>query len=95
MIGESLLREFEAVVAGRQCVVESVQPHQRVGAGTETGRCARVGFGQSQQQLARLVVAPEPVEQHDHPLDELGMTLMSAHRDFHFGDEMLMEPGAP
>jgi hypothetical protein len=35
------------------------------------------------------------VDQLDRGLDELLMTLMRSQRDFHLGDEMLMEPGAP
>ena len=35
------------------------------------------------------------VKQLDQALDDLLTTLMRAHRDFHLGDEMLMEPGAP
>jgi len=35
------------------------------------------------------------VDQLDRALDDLLMTLMRAQRDFHLGDEMLMEPGAP
>lgn len=35
------------------------------------------------------------VDQLDQALDDLLMALMQAQRDFHLGDEMLMEPGAP
>jgi len=35
------------------------------------------------------------VDQLDRALDELLITLIRAQRDFHLGDEMLMEPGAP
>ncbi len=35
------------------------------------------------------------VDQLDQALDKLLMALMQAQRDFHLGDEMLMEPGAP
>ena len=39
--------------------------------------------------------ATHAVDQLDRPLDQLNMTLMQNHRDFHFADEMLMEPEAP
>jgi len=39
--------------------------------------------------------ASRAVDELDRALDTLSMTLMRAQRDFHFGDEMLMEPGAP
>jgi len=39
--------------------------------------------------------ATRDVRQLDQALDRLLMTLMQSHRDFHLGDELLMEPGAP
>jgi len=39
--------------------------------------------------------AARGVDQLDRALDELLMALLQAQRDFHLGDEMLMEPGAP
>ncbi len=39
--------------------------------------------------------ATRAVDRLDEALDELLMTLMQNHRDFHLGDEMLMEAGAP
>jgi len=39
--------------------------------------------------------ATHGVDQLDRALDALLMTLMQNQRDFHLGDEMLMEPGAP
>ena len=39
--------------------------------------------------------ASNVVDQLDRALDDLLMTLMQAQRDFHMGDEVLMEPGAP
>jgi len=39
--------------------------------------------------------ATHAVRQLDQSLDKLLMTLMQSQRDFHLGDELLMEPGAP
>jgi hypothetical protein len=39
--------------------------------------------------------AARAVDQLDRSLDDLLMTLMRSQRDFHLGDEMLMEPGSP
>jgi len=39
--------------------------------------------------------ASRAVDELDRPLDLLGMTLMRSQRDFHFGDELLLVPGAP
>lgn len=39
--------------------------------------------------------ATQAVDRLDEALDELSLTLMRDQRDFHLGDETLMEPGAP
>ena len=35
------------------------------------------------------------LDELDRPLNDLGLALMRAQRDFHFADELLIEPGAP